>query len=226
MTLRELARAADLPKSTTHRLASTLVELGGLIRVEDGYRLGARMYAIGARSWEATLHHAAVQHMEQLHRLSRQTLHLAVLTGPDVLYLEKIAAKGSPPSPASVAGRLPAHLTGVGKVLMAFSDPDSVELILSRPLQRRTNHSMTEPAVLRRDLATIRRTGIAQDNAEAADNLRCLAVPIWHVGRAAAALSLSFPSSVTSFQALENSLRAAATAISRSLDAQSRQIVA
>ena len=66
---------------------------------------------------------AAQPFLHELHRATGLVVHLAVLDGSDVVYLEKIAGGLGAAIPTRVGGRQPAHCTAVGKALLAFSDP-------------------------------------------------------------------------------------------------------
>jgi DNA-binding IclR family transcriptional regulator len=135
---------------------------------------------------------------------------------PRILYLERLSTS-SVISPATVGGRLPAHLTGVGKALLACASAETINRYLDRRLTARTDASITSPASLRRELARIRNRGVAFDHAEAAQGLHCVAAPVRIGGRAVAAVSVAYPSSAGSGQALIDPVRAAAARIARSL---------
>jgi DNA-binding IclR family transcriptional regulator len=106
LSLAEIARRSALPKSTAHRVLAMLLETGAVEQAERGYRLGLRMFSLGTLPPEAELREAAMVHLEGLHRVTGQTLHLAVLRGADV----------------------------VGKALPAFSGATAEAAVLAKPL--------------------------------------------------------------------------------------------
>lgn len=217
LTLAEVARYSGLPKSTAHRVLTMLVEVGAVEQVPGGYQVGLRMFSLGALPPEAALRDAALPHLEELHRVTGQTLHLAVLRGADVLYLEKLLPRGSKLAMPSVIGdRMPATCTGVGKALLAFSREDFVASALSGLMRRRTARSLSSAEQARRELDAIRDRRYAVDREEAADGLACVAVPVFAGSVAVAAISVSFPAAAGSGQALVAPLCEAAVAISRS----------
>lgn len=218
LTLAGIARHSGLPKSTAHRVLAMLTEVGAVEQVEGGYRIGLRMFSIGALPPEAALREAALPHLEQLHRVTGQTLHLAILRDADVVYLEKLLPRRTRLDMPSVIGdRLPATCTGVGKALLAFSPADMASAALAGPLQRRTAQSVGSPAELRHELDVIRDRGYAFDRQEATVGVACVAVPVLAApGRAIAAISVAYPATAGSGQALVGPLRATAAAISRS----------
>ncbi|MEU6261078.1 IclR family transcriptional regulator [Streptomyces sp. NPDC047043] len=226
LTLARIARQSGLPKSTVHRVLAMLSDIGAVEQHEGGYRIGLRMFTLGALPPEAALRETALVHLEELHRYTGQTLHLAVLRGSDVVYLEKLPSRKSLPTPATVGDRLPAHCTAVGKVLLAYSGDNVTATALAGPLQRRTAKSLASTEQIRSQLETIRTRGYAADREEAADGLACMAVPVLVGERIVAAVSVAFPASAGSGQVLINALRQAAVAISRSTAMVSTDLLA
>ena len=98
------------------------------------------MFSYGSRSPEVALRGAALPHLESLLLQTRQVVHFAVLRKQEVLYLERLSTS-SAISPATVGGRLPAHLTGVGKALLAYASAETVRRYLDRRLTAR--HQLT-----------------------------------------------------------------------------------
>ena len=216
LTLAQIVRYTGLPKSTVHRVLAMLLDTGAVEQAAGGYRIGLRLFALGALPPEAALREAALVHLEELHRYTGQTLHLAVLRDADVVYLEKLQGRKGVSTPALVGDRLPAHCTAVGKALLAFSGGGVAAEALAGPLTRRTARSMTSPEQVCRQLDTVRSSGFAVDREESAAGLSCVAVPILVQDRAVAAVSVAFPASAGDGQVLVNPLRQTAAAISRS----------
>lgn len=232
LSLAEIARHSGLPKSTAHRVLAMLVEIGAVEQAGDGYQVGLRMFSLGVLPPEAALREAALPHLEELHRVTGQTLHLAILRDADVVYLEKLLPRGNRlVTPSVIGDRMPAVCTGVGKALLAFSADDVTEAALAGPLPRRTARSAGSLEQIRAQLKTVRGQGYAFDREETADGLACVAVPVLAAtpvpgvpggrgvpaGRAVAAISVSFPANAGTGQSLVAPLRETAAAISRSL---------
>jgi DNA-binding IclR family transcriptional regulator len=216
LSLSQISRRSGVPKSTTHRVLAMLVELGAVERSGTEYRMGDVMFSYGSRSPEVALRDAALTHLESLLLQTRQVVHFAVLRKQEVLYLERLSTS-SVISPATVGGRLPAHLTGVGKALLAYAPADTVNRYLDRRLTARTEASITSPDSLRHELSRIRNLGVAYDRAEAARGLHCVAAPVRIGERAVAAVSVAYPSNAGSGQTLIEPVRTAAARIARSL---------
>lgn len=193
LTLAELTRRVGLPKPTVHRLANSLVDVGALERTGGGFRLGLHMFEIGGLvpHWRI-LREAALPFMCDLYQATHLTVHLAILSHGQVLYLEKIRGHDDVAPASHIGGRLPAHCTGVGKAMLAFSPEEMVERVTSDRLHTFTPHTVPTPSVLRQQLVAIREAGVAFDREEVKLGLQCVAAPILNrEGRAVGALSLS-----------------------------------
>ena len=216
-TLSELARASGLPKSTVHRVIAKLVEIGLVERYNDCYRIGLPVLALASCSPASAMRDKALPHLEELHVRTGQTVHLAVLRGDDVVYLEKLSHDTAAPSPSSVGGRIPAHCTAVGKAMLATRTETELRQLLTGPLRARTPLTITDPGRLRMQLARIRAAGVATETGEAAVGLACVGVPIRHGQQTIGGVSVAFPASAGSTQLIENLLRESAVRISRVL---------
>ena len=212
LTLSEVARRSDLPKSTVHRILGMLLEVQAVERSGHGYKIGLRIFSMGALSVDARLRERSLPHLERLRRITRHTVHIATLQGSEVVYLDKLPSSLSPNTPALVGGRLPAHRTGVGKALLAFTG-DAARM-MPEP-SRSVGGGAFRADDLGRRLETVRRTGIAGDREEAAPGLACVAAPIMSGGRALAAVSVAFAASDGSGEVFLNPLRETVAALSR-----------
>jgi DNA-binding IclR family transcriptional regulator len=220
LTLSEIARLTGLPKSTVHRLLGALIELAAVERHDGSYRIGPLMMTFGASSPAGVLRDLALPHLETLHRFVGYGLHLAILDGSDVVYLEKLRARS--PSPAVAASRLPALYTAVGKVMLAFAGPHEVTVALTGRPPAMTAWSAGSPQQIRSGLERARLTGVAVSRQEAVEGLSCMAAPVILGHRAVAAVSVALPTSVEIGWELANPLRQTARAIARSLSEHPR----
>jgi IclR family transcriptional regulator, KDG regulon repressor len=197
----ELARRADLSKSTAYRLLSILQEDGTVERAGSAYRLGKVIQELGETpesEANARIREALTPFLADLFTRTRQTVHLATLDGTHVTYLNKLYGHLRVRSPSRIGGVAPAYCTGVGKVLLAY-DPEAVERVLATELHAWTPHTLTTEEALRAELRTIRQDGIGYDREELMTGLTCVAAPVMGPdGRPVAALSVSGPA--TSFQ--------------------------
>lgn len=166
LTLAELARRTGLPKPTLHRLLAALEVQGLVDRTASGYQLGIRLFELGEHvPRKHKLREAALPFMQDLFEASHDTVHLAVLDGTDVVYLERIHGHRALNVASRVGGRLPAHCTGVGKALLAYN-PEAALRVMAMPLPPRTAYTITSHQVLAEELQRIRQTGISYDREE------------------------------------------------------------
>jgi DNA-binding IclR family transcriptional regulator len=196
LTLDELVTRTGMARSTTHRLAGQLVEVGLLERSRRGWRLGVALFELGQMvPRQQRLRDIALAYMEDLYEATRETVQLAVLDGGDVLYVEIISGHQRVATPSRRGGRLPAHCTGIGKAMLAFSADAGRDWIAGHtPLEPRTPSTITDPAALTRELHDIHRRGLAYDREENTAGLVCVAAPLLAGdGTALAGLSVSMP---------------------------------
>jgi DNA-binding IclR family transcriptional regulator len=219
----ELARRADMSKSTAFRVLGMLQRHGVVERIGSAYRLGSRLHQLGQQVYtpeHERIRELATPFLTELYERTRETAHLAVLHGADALYLGKLYGPHIVPPPSRVGGRAPAHCTATGKILLAYGDET---IPRDGPLVRRTPRSITDPVLLRHHLATVREQGVAFDDEEARPGLRCVAAAIFaSPGRPIAALSICAPASRFDPSAHPAAVRQIAHAASRTLAAKLR----
>lgn len=162
LTLTEIAAGAGLPLSTARRLISELVAWGGLERLPDQrYRIGIRLWRIGSLApQQRSLSDAALPFMHDLCEATQENVQLAVLDHGEALCIEKISNRRAVPTATQVGGRLPLHATGVGKVLLAYS-PAALRAAAAQGLPALTRHTITQPGLLARALASVRERSVA-----------------------------------------------------------------
>lgn len=192
----EIARRTNLPKSTAFRVLASLQENGAIERVGEMYRLGKMVQELGQTD-DADKHElirdVLTPFLADLYTRTKQTVHLAVLDGTDVVYLNKLYGYSHVRSPSRIGGRVPAYCTAVGKVLLAHNQETTLK-VLSEPLRAWTPNTITDPQKFRTELEIVRRENLAYDRAEILRGLNCVAAPILDRNRRPiAALSVSGP---------------------------------
>src|SRR5919201_1310731 len=131
----ELARRLGLAKSVVYRMLRTLM-VEGLIEQDvetGGYRLGIKLWELGCLvSSHAELHRAATIVVDELHNRTGDSVHVAVLDGVEVVYVERREAQRTLDPLGEVGHRNYAHSTATGKVLLAFLPPAELDRRLAR----------------------------------------------------------------------------------------------
>ncbi|MEU4226692.1 IclR family transcriptional regulator [Nonomuraea sp. NPDC026600] len=220
LRLAELSRRSGVPKASAYRLAQELVQWGLLERSGDSYQLGMRMFELGQRvPVSAVLRRVARPLLTDLFAATRAAIHLAVLDGGHVLYVEKVVGEANIHTHSRVGGRLPASCTATGKVLLATC-PDREErlhLLALTGLPRLTPRSVASVEDLRQQLAVVQEHGYAVEMEEILLGFGSIAVPILGAeGTVVASVSATAPTARLVTRLLPE-LRSSAAAVSRAL---------
>ena len=192
----ELSRRLGLGKSTVHRILATLLADGFVERTRDErYRLSIKMYDIGQQV-AASIELRELVHpaLERLRNESGETAHVAVLSGADVVYVDRLESPQMLRVLTRVGRRRPAHATSSGKCLLAFGGPADLAAVVAGGLPRLGPRTITSKSMLEKALATVRRTGYAISIEEAAPDVASVAAPIFDgSGECVAAVSVAGP---------------------------------
>jgi DNA-binding IclR family transcriptional regulator len=194
----EAAMTLKLPKSSTSELMSSLANQRLLSRTANGrYRLGWRLFELSQTLLDTTeFRIEARKVMEKLVETWGETVHLAVLDGVQAVYVEKLQPTPAVKIKISRAGaRLPAHCSGVGKVLLAHCEWEyAAELLEDQGLPALTSNTITDLDALADELERVRERGYAYDDEETLVGLCCVATSIYgSKGEVISAVSLSVP---------------------------------
>ncbi len=176
--LDQVATRAGLPRTTTRRILVQLVEFRWLERVSTSYRLGQRAFDFGDR-WvrHSALRSAAAPHLQKLANQVEMPVHLAVLERTEVYILDRVGTGPSARVPNPVGRRLPAHCTAAGKAMLAWLEPDEIDVMYAGRMERRTAKSLGAVEELQGELARIRdRRGLAVERGECFAALGCVGI--------------------------------------------------
>ena len=180
LTLSDVARATGLTRAAARRFLLTLADLGYVHTDGRMFRLTPRVLELGyAYLAGLTLPQIADRHLEQLADRTRESSSLCVLDGDDIVYIARVPTRRIMTAAITVGTRFPAHLTSVGRVILAYLTDEEIEVRLSRaqlcPLTART---LTSPTLLRDELLRVRRQGYAIVDQELEEGLRSVAAPV------------------------------------------------
>ncbi len=210
--LGELSRKVGLHTSTTFHLVKTMLMLGYLRQMPDDktYRIGTPLFRLAASALDelemATL---AKPILEGLSANTGETSHIAVRAGDDIVVLARTVGAGPFQISDRVGAMRPGHCTAIGKILLAALSEEQLEAYLSRrPLAPLTAKTITDAELLRREIAAVRKSGIAYDDGEYSAEARCVAVPVKDFsGEVRVAIGISGAVWRLSLQALEEKSR-------------------
>ncbi|MFV8166879.1 IclR family transcriptional regulator [Mycobacterium sp. 134] len=222
LTLAEIVRRTGLPRSSAHRILERLVHLRWLRRDGRDYELGMRLVELGSLALhQDRIHRAAIPLLRDLHRATGLVVHLAILDGSDVVYLEKIGGQMVAAIPTRIGGRQPAHCTAVGKAIMADNPPVEIDLTAGS-----TRFSISNERQLSAELAKVRAHGVAFEREESLVGFGCVAAPIGPAGAAVAAVSVCGPMNRMTFdQRLAAPVRMTAMGIWRNCEDGPQRVI-
>jgi len=195
--VREIARQLDLSRSTVGRLVATLCAAGVLSQDP-----ATRRYMMGPKvlTWSAVytsgldIRDKARPALEELHRLTQETVNLYLLDGNERVCLDFIESPQRVRVVVQRGERMPLHAGSAGKAILAFLPPERVQQILAKPLERMTPNTITNRRKLLKELATIRAQGFAVSHGERFSDALGLAAPIFDAnGKVVAALNVAGP---------------------------------
>lgn len=196
LTLAEVARKLQMPKSTTHCILLTLLRQDYLTRSNR-----TRRYGFGPKLFSLVNHavggqhvrEVAMPHLRQLMIATKLTVHMGILERGEAILVAKLDPPGVTGLSTWLGRRMDVHCTGVGKALIAWLPPDELQQLLrSRVFARHNENTTVSVRRLLQELESVRSLGYATDDEEDELGYRCLGVPIFgEDGRVAAAISVA-----------------------------------
>lgn len=191
----EIVRVTGLPASTVHRILRELVQLGWARDDGDhGYLLGARLLSLaGQASNRNTLSRIAHPILRELGYRTGHTVHFALLSGDEAVYIDKIDGRGSYHMRSRIGLAIPLHCTAIGKAILATMSGDELRATLNRTgTTARTDRTIRDRDVFVQHLADVRSQGYAVDDEENEAHTRCIGTAVFdHRGLPLGGLSLS-----------------------------------
>jgi DNA-binding IclR family transcriptional regulator len=196
MSNAEISRKLQIPKSSASYILRTLEKQAYLTRDSDSgkYRVGLKILSLSRGALSGIdVREVALPIMRHLMEKTNLTCHLAILDGPEAVYIEKIEPQGFIRMDTWVGRRMRVHATSVGKSLVAHIPQGKLEKILAESgMEKRTPKTITTLPRLLKELEKVRTQGYSVDDEENNIGARCLGAPIFdQSGNIEAALGLS-----------------------------------
>jgi DNA-binding IclR family transcriptional regulator len=192
----EIAKRLQMSKSTTHRYLVSLEKLGAVGRgVTDRFHLGLKLIELaGAALSESDLRKQAETFLDELAAETQETVHLAVPSGIEAVYIAKVETKHPIRMYSRIGARFPMYCTALGKAILAHSDSRLVDEVASGGLKARTPNTITSPKALRVELEHVRAQGFAIDGQENESGVCCVGAPVFdYNAKVIGAISVSGP---------------------------------
>lgn len=181
MRFTDILAIAQQPRGTLHRQLVHLAEEGLLEIDDDGrYLPGLRLLDLAARSWARNeFRLIAEPHLNALQQLTGETVHLGVLRGTSIIYLDKVEGQQPVRMYSQIGNASPIYCTGVGKAALSILPGERLKATLTGlDFQKFTAHTHTAETLVA-ELGEIRKAGCAFDREEHEVGIRCVAAPIW-----------------------------------------------
>lgn len=224
LRFKDLANRIDQPRGTLHRQVSNLLEEGLLqVNADQSYSLGLRLLKFAAHSWsQNSFRQIAEPHLRALHELTGETVHLGILQGTEVIYLDKVESRQAVRMHSQVGNSSPCYCTGVGKAgLSVLPKDEAISRIANINFQQFTSSTLPNKQALLSELDEISATGNAYDREEHEPGIHCVAAPVFSDDRSiVGGISVTAPSyriSVEQLVSWAETVRETASAINADL---------
>lgn len=165
LSLGQLSKLADLPRTTVHRLVAALEAQQMVITGSDGIRLGPALARLAA-SAHTDVVAIARPYVESLGRRTRETVDVSVYRGLHAVSVDQYACDQELRVVSPVGTAFPVHCTAHGKALLAALEEDVLRRTLAEPLEQRTSATLLSVDAVLREVAQVRQQGWAIDEEE------------------------------------------------------------
>jgi DNA-binding IclR family transcriptional regulator len=192
----EIADHLDLSKGTVYCHLNTLHENRFLARNGEKYEIGLRFLGFGGkRATQHDLYRFGKPEADELVAETGETVQIGVEEHGMGIYIYQSRGEKAVRTDSYVGTERYLHSTSFGKAILAHLPPERVDEIIDRHgLPAVTNRTITDREELFGQLGTIRDRGVAFDDCEQIDGIRCVAVPILRPdGTVLGAISLTGP---------------------------------
>jgi len=197
LSITELSQRTGFPKTTVHRLVTSMRDVGLLDqdRTRERYRLGLKLLELGNLTLGSMdIHREAQIHVASLQRVTDVAVNLAVFGGYHAIAIHRYDPSQTEFTRPTYVESAPLHCTSVGKAMLAFQPAEVIDRVVAAGLEIFTENTIGDGDKLREELSRIRERGYSTDRGEHEPGLFCVGAPIRdQQARVMAALSASGP---------------------------------
>lgn len=182
----DILQRSGQPRGTLHRQLVHLLEEGLLEQKDDQtYVAGVRLLTFASQAWSGNdLRSIAAPHLRVLHEKTQESVHLGVLRGAEIVYLDKIDGKHAVRMYSQIGRVSPAYCTGVGKAALSLlSDTELDDVASAMAFHPYTQNTIISTTQLKQEINNIRHCGYGFDLEEHETGIQCIAVPVSARGR-------------------------------------------
>ena len=192
-----VAERLSVERAAAYRMLVTLVDAGYALRDANGrsYRLSHKVVTLSRHLLAENQRTEMVREcLQELAESTRETVHYSVLEGIETVLVQRAKGRQLVSVQFEVGDRSRLHCTSIGKAVLAYQDARFVERVIDAGLPRHARNTIVEPTALREALTQVRAQGFAYDDMEFADDMRCVAVPVFEPGgKVVSGISISGP---------------------------------
>ncbi len=175
----ELAREVDIAKSAAYKHATTLTQLGYLVKEDTTYHLSLTFQGFGVRARERYPIHIAEPAIDNLARTTGKTANFMVYENGYGVYAYQTTAPAAEKPPQREFSRVPLHATAGGKAILAYLSTDERTMVLDQHgLPAITEKTLTDRTALQRELQSVRDQRVAFDREEFTAGYQCVGSPV------------------------------------------------
>ena len=193
----DLADQLEISKSSVHRLLKTLESEGFVTKAKNNakYELGMSLIELNSIYLKhLDIYDVTLESMMKLITLTGETSHLAILKNDVIVYINKLSNQQTVEVESHIGHSNYIHCTASGRVLLAFSNPATINRIIEQPLMRFTPRTIVDANLLLKELQNTKEKGFAIVQGEYRDTMTSIAVPIKNIqGKVIAALNIVAP---------------------------------
>ncbi len=198
LKLEELVKISGVRKTSCFRILQTLTKAGFAVKDKEtlGYFIGPKMISIGMAALGGRgIRELALPLMKEIRQKTGTTVNLAILSGADVIFVERLQSGHIVEANLHVGSRISAHLSSMGKAILSHLPEAELNLVLKQiRFEKKTERTITSVKAMKEALKKIRAEGFALNDEELETGLFAIAVPLLNdAGVAVAALNMSFP---------------------------------
>ncbi len=224
LSIQDVADQLKTDKITAYRMLITLHNAGYLVKNEETkrYRLSYKVVSLCRNLLaENEVTNLIMRTLKELSQKTQETLHYSVLDGHEAVLIHRVKGSQLVNVDFQIGDRSPLHCTSIGKVLLAYQEPVIINQVIDAGLPRFAPNTIVDPEAFRKELKKIKIEGFGLDDHEFADNMRCIAVPVFENGGVVrSGISISGPDSRLTLEKLNDlkvPLMEASSTLSRQL---------
>lgn len=194
----DISKKLDMHKSTVFNIINTFEEAGYLEQnqLTSKYRLGLKVMHLGYGIFATNdIRLTLKPYLQDISTKTGESVYLGLLVDQEIFYLDTVFPTAFQGAHNIIGLKVPLYCTGIGKALLATLDDETVAIILEKPMDKYTPHTITDAGILWEEIAIIRKQGYSIDNMEHEYGIKCVGIAIRNIrNEAVCALSISGPS--------------------------------